>query len=295
MLKFIRSTLPTTLEIKQNIESDSLIMGNAVQVHQIIMNLCTNAADAMKDGIGVLEISLEDVRIDTGFSPHPVDLRVGDYIKLSISDTGTGISPSVIGHIFDPYFTTKDVGEGTGMGLSIVHGIVENNGGKITVDSNIGKGTTFSIYLPITNKCDVYRPYEQSELPSGTEQILFVDDELPIAKLSSQILEQLGYQVTVRTSSVEALELFKHKPDDFDLVITDMTMPNMPGDKLAVALMQIRPNIPVILCSGYSRRVSDPMLATIGIKAFVYKPVVKSDLAKTVRKVLDDALGSVQG
>jgi signal transduction histidine kinase/CheY-like chemotaxis protein len=288
VLKFIRSSLPTTIEIKQNIESGSLIMGNAIQVHQIMMNLCTNAAYAMKDDIGVLEISLEDVQIDTGFPPHAVGLKVGDYIKLSVSDTGTGISPSVIGKIFDPYFTTKDVGEGTGMGLSMVHGIVENYGGKITADSKLGKGTTFSIYLPVTKKRDVSRPYEQSELPAGTERILFVDDELPIAKMGSHILERLGYQVNVRTSSVEALELFKEKPNDFDLVITDMTMPNMSGDKLATELMKIRPDIPVILCTGYSKKISDDSVTAIGIKAFAYKPIVKADLAKIVRKVLDD-------
>ncbi len=292
VLKFIRSSLPTTIEIKQNIESDSLIMGNSTQVHQILMNLCTNAAHAMKDDIGVLEISLGDVQIGTGFPSTPVNLKKGDYIKLSVSDTGTGISPSVIGKIFDPYFTTKKVGEGTGMGLSLVQGIVESHGGKITVDSKLGKGTTFSIYLPVTKKRDFSRPYEQSDLPTGTERILFVDDELPITKLGSEILERLGYQVTTRTSSVEALELFRQKTNDFDLVITDMTMPNITGDKLAVELMKIRRDIPVILCTGYSKKFSDENAGEIGIKAFAYKPIVKADLAKTIRKVLDEAKGS---
>ncbi|MCF8090574.1 MAG: response regulator, partial [Desulfotignum sp.] len=292
VLKFIRSSLPTTIEIKQNIESDALIMGNTGQIHQIMMNLCTNAAHAMKDGIGVLEISLEDVQTDPGLPPPAVDgLQMGDYLKLYVSDTGTGILPSIIGQIFVPYFTTKKVGEGTGLGLSLVHGIVENHGGKITVDSELGKGTTFTIYLPITKRQNACRSYEQSELPVGTERILFVDDELPIAKLGGRILKGLGYQVTVRTGSVEALELFKIKPGDFDLVITDMAMPNMSGDMLAAQLLKIRSDIPVILCTGYSKKISEHLITAIGIKAIENKPVVKSALAKTVRKVLDEAKG----
>ena len=292
VLKFIRSSLPTTIEIKQNIESDALIMGNAVQIHQIMMNLCTNAAHAMKDGIGVLEISLAEVQIDFGLFPPAVDdLQRGDYLKLSVSDTGSGISPSVIGQIFVPYFTTKDIGEGTGMGLSMVHGIVENYGGKITVDSELGKGTTFTIYLPVTRPQKTFHPHEQSELPLGTERILFVDDELPIAKLGGRILEGLGYKVNVQTRSMEALELFKNNPSDFDLVITDMSMPNMPGDMLAAQLIKLRPDIPVILCTGYSKKISEQLIAAIGIKAIENKPVVKADLARTVRKVLDEAKG----
>ena len=291
VLKFIRSSLPTTIEIKQDIKSDSLIMGNSAQVHQIMMNLCTNAAHAMKDDIGVLEINLEDVQIDNGFLPPEVGLQVGDYIKLSVSDTGTGISPRVIGQIFAPYFTTKDIGEGTGMGLSMVHGIVESYGGKITVNSELGKGTTFSVYLPKTKERKALRTYQKEELPSGVERILFVDDEVPITKMGRQVLENLGYSVTTRTSSVEALELFLAKPNAFDLVITDMTMPNMTGDKLAFNLMKVRLDIPVILCTGYSKNISDETASKIGIKALVYKPIVKADFAKTVRKVLDEAKG----
>jgi PAS domain S-box-containing protein len=289
MLKFIRSSLPSSIEIKQNIESDALIMGNAIQVHQIMMNLCTNAAHAMKEGLGVLEVRLKEGRTNPGPPPALDDFHMGDYLKLSVSDNGTGISPSVIGQIFDPYFTTKGVGEGTGMGLSMVHGIVENHGGKITVDSELGKGTTFTIYLPITKRQTAFRPYEQSALPLGTERILFVDDELPIAKLGGRILEGLGYQVTVRTGSVEALELFKQKPNDFDLIITDMAMPNMPGDMLAAQLIKIRSDIPVILCTGYSTKISEHSIAAIGIKAIENKPIVKANFAKTVRKVLDEA------
>ncbi|MFH2220477.1 MAG: ATP-binding protein, partial [Pseudomonadota bacterium] len=289
VLHFIRSSIPTMIEIKKSIDSNSIIMGNITQVHQILMNLCTNAAHAMEDRGGIMEVGLADVEMDERSSLIPWGLKPGNYIKMTVSDTGSGIDPSIIDSIFEPYFTTKGVGEGTGMGLALVHGIVESYGGRITVDSKLGKGTTFSIYFPITKKREDYRPYEEEKLPSGIERILFVDDELPIAKMGSQLLERLGYQVTVRTSSVETLELFRSRPNDFDLVITDMAMPNMTGDKLAVELMKIRSDIPVILCTGYSKNISDDSVTAIGIKAFAYKPVVKTDLAKTVRKVLDEA------
>jgi CheY-like chemotaxis protein len=170
-----------------------------------------------------------------------------------------------------------------------VHGIVEVYEGKVTVETELDKGTVFSIYLPITQKRVVYRPYEEEDLPHGTERILLVDDESPIAKMSSQILERLGYRVIIRTNSVEALELFRSRPSEFDLIITDMTMPNMTGDVLAMELIALRSDIPVILCTGYSKKISDEKASQIGIKAFAYKPMVKADLAKTVRKVLDEA------
>ena len=178
------------------------------------------------------------------------------------------------------------------MGLSTVHGIVKQYGGDIIVDSEVDKGSTFSVYLPVTRKRATEKPYQTELLPSGNERILVIDDELPLAKMSGHLLEHLGYHVTVRTSSIEALALFKSKPDQFDLVITDMTMPNMTGDKLAVELMSIRPDIPVILCTGYSKKMSDASVSEIGIKALTYKPIVKADLAKTVRKVLDEAKGN---
>ena len=293
-LKLIRSTIPTTIEIKENIDSNSLIMGNPSQVHQLIMNLCTNAAQAMEDTGGILEVGLRDVELNMQPSLPLFKLKSGNYLKITVSDTGCGIAPNIIQSIFEPYFTTKGVGEGTGMGLALAHGIVTTHEGQITVDSEFGKGTLFSIYLPITKKSENNRPYEEEKPPYGTERILFVDDELPIAMMGSQILERLGYQVAIRTSSIEALELFRSKPDDFDLVITDMTMPNMTGDELAMELMAFRSDIPVILCTGYSKKLSDEMAAQIGIKAFTYKPVVKADLARTIRKVLDDAKDAVK-
>jgi PAS domain S-box-containing protein len=287
VLQLIRSSIPTTIEIKKNIDSDSLIMGNQTQLHQIIMNLCTNAAHAMEDEGGTLIVSLKDSVINRKFGKK-FEFKYGDYIEISVSDTGTGIAPEILEKIFEPYFTTKGPGEGSGLGLAMVHGIVESYGGKITVDSKLSEGTTFTVYLPVTRKRKIHRLYEQAELPSGSERILFVDDEAPIAKMGSQTLEGLGYTVSIRTSSIEALELFRTKPNDFDLVITDMTMPNMSGDKLAVELMKIRPDIPVMLCTGFSKKISDDSIETIGIRAVAYKPIVKADLAKTVRKVLDD-------
>jgi PAS domain S-box-containing protein len=287
VLKFLRSSIPTTIEINQEIDSESLIMGNATQVHQVLMNLCTNAAHAMEDAGGMLQVGLKDVLIDDGFHVKGRELKPGDYLKLTVSDTGTGIAPEIMETIFDPYFTTKGPGEGSGLGLAMVHGIVETYGGTVSVESVLGKGTVFSIYLPVAEKLEIHHEIASEPLSSGTERILFVDDEAPIVDAGGQILERLGYSVTTRTSSVEALELFRSKPNDFDLVITDMTMPNMTGDTLSVELMKIRPGIPVILCTGYSKKITDKAASAMGIKGFAYKPIVKADLAKTVREVLD--------
>ncbi|BBO91091.1 response regulator [Desulfosarcina ovata] len=288
VLKLIRSSIPATIEVKPAVESDSLIMGNATRIHQILMNLCTNAAHAMQEKGGILEVGLRDVTIANKASASALALKPGDYIELTVSDTGTGIPPDIIGFIFEPYFTTKASGEGTGLGLSVVHGIVESYGGKIGADSELGKGSAFTIYLPITKKIHkAGQPREIAELPSGTERILFLDDEASIANLGCQILSGIGYSVTQRTSSVEALALFRSKPNAFDLVITDMTMPNMTGDKLAVELMKVRSDIPIILCTGYSNRISDQTANALGIKALVHKPIVKADLSKIVRNVLD--------
>jgi PAS domain S-box-containing protein len=287
VLRFMRSSLPTTIEIKKKIDSESLIMGNETQLHQIMMNLCTNAAHAMEEKGGVLDVSLTDIEMDWSIYER-LDLKPGHYIEINAIDTGTGIPPHIIDSIFEPYFTTKEPGEGTGMGLATVHGIVESYGGKIVVKSDPGKGTAFTIYLPITRKRRGLRQYKSGQLPTGTERILIVDDEALIANMSSQILERLGYAVTTRTSSVEAYELFKSRPNDFDLVITDMTMPNMTGDKLATELMRIRSNIPIVLCTGYSTKISEEIALQIGVRAFAYKPIVKADLAKTIRKVLDE-------
>jgi nitrogen-specific signal transduction histidine kinase/ActR/RegA family two-component response regulator len=294
VLSFIRSTIPTSIEIRKGLESKAFIMGNPTQVHQIIMNLCTNAAQAMEDEGGILEVRLKDLAIDKDFDNKKVALPFGNYIEISVSDSGTGIGPEIMDSIFEPYFTTKELGEGTGMGLAVVHGIVQSYGGDIIVESKFGEGTTFTTYLPVTSQQKGEHRYELEPVPYGAERVLFVDDEAQIARMGSQILERLGYKVTTRTSSIEALELFRAKPNDFDLIITDMTMPNLNGDKMTREMMKIRQDIPVILCTGYSKLITDESAAEMGIKALVYKPIVKSDLAKIIRKVMGEVKEDTQ-
>ena len=294
VLQLIRATIPTSIEIKTDIHSKSLITGNHTQLHQIVMNLCTNAAHAMEEKGGILQINLKDIVVDGNFSNKQLDLTYGDYIRISISDTGTGIPSDILESIFEPYFTTKETGEGTGMGLAVVYGIVESYGGKITVKSEFGKGATFEIYIPATGKYEFQQKHESKPLPKGIERVLIVDDEAPIAKMLAQNLKRLGYIVTSKTNSLEALELFQAKPNDFDLIVTDMTMPNLTGDALAIKSMRIRQDIPIILCTGYSKKISNETASQIGIKAFVYKPILQSDFVKTVRKVLDEAKDETQ-
>ncbi len=289
VLKFIRSSIPATIEIRQNIESDSYIMGNLTQIHQILMNLCTNAAHAMEEQGGLLEVSLKDIDKTHSLDWGKIGLKQGDYIEIVVSDTGTGISPEIIDLIFDPYFTTKGPGEGTGLGLAVIQGIIETNGGKITVKSTPEKGTVFTVYLPIAKKQATGPSQKSGDLPTGTERILLIDDESAILKMGKRLLEQFGYSVETRISSIEALELFRNNPNYFDLVITDLEMPKISGDKLAIELMKISPDIPVILCTGYNKRISAQFLSEIGIKAFVPKPFEKENLVKTIRNSLNTA------
>jgi two-component system, cell cycle sensor histidine kinase and response regulator CckA len=206
-----------------------------------------------------------------------------------VSDTGKGMSQEIRERIFEPYFTTKNAGEGTGLGLSVVYGIVKESGGTISVESEAGKGTTFSVFLPAAQKSEsVQATGRQSRLPWGKERVLFVDDEPSIADLGRKGLERFGYDVTIRQSSPEALELFRNDPQRFDLVVTDMTMPQMTGDELAKKILSIRPDIPIVLCTGYSKRISDSKAKEIGIRAFVVKPLTQHELASVVRRVLDE-------
>jgi CheY-like chemotaxis protein len=287
-LKLLRATLPTTIEIHQNLKSNSVAMADPTQLHQVIMNLCTNAGSAMYEKGGELSVNIVDVDIDSEFVDRPFDVEPGTYIKISVSDTGHGISPEIMELIFDPFFTTKGTGEGTGMGLSVVHGIIKSLGGAITVDSELEKGSTFELYIPAIESEAVLEPESAVPLPVGTERILFVDDEELLVDLGKQMLERLGYKVVTRTNSLEALELFRANPNEFDLVITDMTMPNLTGDKLAAELLKMKPNIPIILCTGFSSTIDEHKAKAIGIRAFVYKPILKKDIATAIRKVLDE-------
>ncbi len=293
-LKLLRSSIPADIDIKQTIKSDSLVVGNPSLLKQVILNLGINASDAMEKDGGRLDVIVSDVSVDESFAADHDLLGPGDHVQITISDNGIGISPESIKLIFEPYFTTKDPGKGTGMGLATVHGTVKKYGGTIMVESKLGHGTVFAILLPVTQKrkLENIEPYKPEKHPQGSEKILFVDDELPIVKMGRRVLERLGYEVETRTSSIEALELFQAKPYDFDLVISDMTMPGLTGDKLATEIMKIRRDIPVILCTGYSKKISDEIASKIGISAFAYKPMVKADLAKTIRDVLDGAKGS---
>jgi two-component system cell cycle sensor histidine kinase/response regulator CckA len=290
VLKLLRASLPTTIAIHQNISSNKSVLADPTQIHQILMNLCTNAGHSMRDKGGLLEVSLVVEELDTGFAARYPDITPGPYLKLSICDTGHGISPENLDKIFDPFFTTKKRGEGTGMGLAVVHGIVRSLGGAITVYSELEKGTTFTVYLPVIGLDSKLEIKTTEPLSFGTERILFVDDEKALADLGRKMLEQHGYVVTTRTSSTEALELFKSQPDEFDMVITDLTMPNMTGKFLAQEIMKIRPDIPVIICTGFSEEVTGKTAKAAGIKAFIHKPMTSAVLLTTVQKVLNHHL-----
>jgi PAS domain S-box-containing protein len=296
VLKLLRASIPATIEIKQNIEkTETSIMADPTQIHQILINLCTNAAQAMADRGGVLEVSLTKVFLDSVFASSHPGVVPGEHLLLSVTDTGTGISPTIIDRIFDPFFTTKKRGEGTGMGLAVVHGIVKSYGGHITVYSEVGKGTTFKVFFP-SRKGEAHSE-EPVEITAakGRERVLFVDDEKPIVDMGKRMLEGLGYSVTSTTSSVEALNLFRDRSEDFDLVITDLTMPKMTGEQLASELIQIRADIPIILCTGYSRDLTQGTQRAPGICAVVKKPLIFHEIAKAIRDVLDERVSYADG
>ena len=288
-LKFLRASLPASIEIRQDIQSDALVIADPTQIYQVIMNLCTNAGHAMRENGGVLEVKLIDVDVGTDWLDDHPELKPGTYQELTVSDTGHGIPSPIMDRIFDPFFTTKKTGEGTGMGLSVVHGIVSSCSGTVKAHSRQGKGSTFSVYLPVIDRQLQHPAMAEEPVPTGTERILFVDDEPALVEIGKRTLVRLGYQVITQTSSLDALALFTANPDQFDLVITDMSMPKMSGDVLSAELMKVRPEIPVILCTGYSSTISDETVKQIGIKAFAHKPIAMNDLAKTIRKVLAEA------
>ncbi|MBW2088022.1 MAG: PAS domain S-box protein [Deltaproteobacteria bacterium] len=287
-LKLIRSSLPSTIEINQNISNTcGLVMADATQIHQVAMNLLTNAFHAMEDQGGKLDVTLKEIDLYMDDLKDPAMLP-GSYVCLTVADTGAGIDKSIIDRIFEPYFSTKEKNKGTGLGLSMVHGIVKRYGGNLRVYSEPGKGSAFHVYLPvIQTQAETKETQIVSPVEGGKERILLVDDEEQIVRMSQQMLERLGYQVTARTSSIETLEAFRAAPDKFDLVITDTTMPNMTGIDLARKLMEIRSDIPIIICTGFSEKISRLKANSMGIRGYVMKPVVKSELAKKIREVLD--------
>jgi len=288
-LKLLRYTMPATIEIRQHIDTapaTDTVLGDPTQIHQVLMNLGTNAAHAMRAAGGLFSVTLTDFEVDDTLAAACPELVPGLFVRLTVSDTGHGMEQSVKERIFDPYFTTKNVGEGTGMGLAVVQEIVKNHGGMITVYSEPGQGTVFQILLPKFT-ADMKPVETDDEHPAGGgERVLFVDDEAMLADLGRTLLESLGYQVKVTTDSREALKLFLEAPHDFDLVITDMTMPGYTGNELAREMLAIRPEIPVILCSGFSDLINEKKAKELGIREFIMKPYNVKSLDNCIRKVL---------
>ncbi len=287
----LRASIPTSIEIKTDMPQAIFpIKADPTQIHQIIMNLTTNGAHAMEEkGPGVLTIGLENVLLDDSMDiPGYGNMAPGKYVILSVTDTGHGIDTSIQQKLFDPYFTTKEVGKGTGMGLSVVHGIVKSHDAAVQIQSQPGTGTTVNVFFPATDEIPQKVPSIRVVLPRGNETILIVDDELSLVKIATSILSGLGYQVKSATLPQEALDLFKADPMAIDLVITDMTMPVMTGDALAKELIKIRPEIPIILCTGLARKITGEQLKQMGIIRCIEKPLERSVLVTTVRQVLDD-------
>ena len=287
-LKLITAALPSTIDIKQRFPTEQImILGDPTQLHQVIMNLCTNAYHAMREHGGTLEVSLTVVTLGLGDLNQDL-LDPGPYLKLTVSDTGSGMTKATMERIFEPYFTTKSHAEGTGLGLTVVHAIVRSHKGNIKAYSEPGKGSSFHVYLPLLAGSDTAESIPATAPPAiGHEHILLVDDEATVVEPTQKILEQHGYRVTSTTSSVEALELFRANPTGIDLIITDQTMPYMTGDQLALEVKRLRPDIRIIICTGFSSTINEAKAEAIGITAFLMKPVLRSELTETVRRVLD--------
>jgi len=286
-LTLVRASLPSTIEIRQLLDPEAgPVLADATQLHQVVLNLCANAEYAMRQTGGILEVRLEAVEVDPALAAQYPALRSGPYVRLTVRDTGQGMPADVVERIYEPFFTTKAVGEGTGIGLSVVHGIVSHHGGTITVESRVGHGTTFTIYLPRLERDMAGGVQAEEPIAHGQGRILFVDDEPALVRLAHTVLTQLGYDVAAYTSSAEALAAFQATPHHFDLVITDYTMPQMTGEVLACILRSLRPDIPVILGTGFSHTIDAEKATALGIDAFLMKPWTARDLAQTIAQVL---------
>jgi PAS domain S-box-containing protein len=287
VMKLLRASIPSTISMTVEVESESgLVLADPTQMQQVVMNLCMNAAYAMREKGGILYVTLSDFSVRAGGKDD--DMRPGLYMKLVVRDTGVGMPPEIIDKIFDPFFTTKERGEGTGLGLSVVLGIVRQHEGYITMESEMGEGTAFTVYLPKASGRRDEETAGDESMPTGHERVLFVDDEEPLIEMGRELLEDLGYEVTVKNDSVEALALFTADPSRFDILITDQTMPDITGMELAKAVFTVRPGMPVILCTGYSHLVDADSAKAAGIKGFVMKPLTKKEIALAVRKALDE-------
>jgi PAS domain S-box-containing protein len=288
-LRMVRATLPTTIEIRSAVDLDSaVVFADPTQMHQVIMNLCANAEQAMRTQGGVLSLAVTLKKVTETPNQEFPELRPGTFVQLTIQDSGPGMSCDVLERIFEPFFTTRGLGEGTGLGLAVVHGIIVGHGGHIGVSSVVGQGTTFTILLP---RLDVVLPSQNinaMDWPHGTGKVLFVDDEDVLARWGEQVLTHLGYTVVAKTNPHEAVEIFRSQPTSFDLVVTDQTMPTMSGEALAKALLEIRRDIPIVLCTGFSHTMSEEKAAQLGLKGFLMKPVNGSVLAETLKELLED-------
>lgn len=288
-VRLVGVSLPPNIAIETHIDVKSdVVLASTVQIHQIIMNLFVNAVHSMRDGPGILKISLKNAYLDSDSIKDIPDLIEGQYVELEVGDTGHGIPREHIDKIFDPFFTTKEKGEGSGLGLSVILGIVKNHGGAITVQSEYGRGTSFRVYLPTREEDPVViEKAEDAPSPGGNERVLLVDDELTLSNMEKEMLRSLGYEVTAGTDSREVLELFKQRPMDFDIVVTDYNMPEMTGTAMAGEILDIRPDIPVILCTGFSEHITPAGVKAMGIRALLHKPLTINDLAVAVRRALD--------
>lgn len=286
-LELVRATVPTSIEISRKVPSNmGIVVANETQIHQIVMNLCTNAYHAINQESGSIDVDLITVTIGPQDRIVYPDLDLGEYLNLIITDTGEGIPPELLSRIFDPYFTTKNSGEGTGLGLSTVHGIVKDHGGSVRVYSEQNRGTSFQVLLPKVILNPQINDHSLDQLPRGTETILFVDDEKLLLEIGKELLENLGYRVETRASSIDALAAFKVHPAKYDLIVSDMTMPKMSGENLAIEIKKIRPSIPIILCTGFSTRLNSEQLQLMGVVKILMKPVTMRDLAVNVRSAL---------
>lgn len=287
-LKLLRSTIPKNIAIQQEIsESKIVVKADPTEIYEIIMNLCTNAYHAMESSGGCLGVNINAASLNF-MDQNQLDLLPGRYCILTVSDTGVGIPDKIVDQIFEPYFTTKKIGKGSGLGLAVVHGIVKNYRGSVSIQSQVGKGTVFKVFLPLVEPMDEEEGKQNgSDFSRGTEHVLLVDDETAIVNVGIKVLGNLGYTVTGRTSSEKALEDFKTDPEKYDIVVTDMTMPGMVGTKLSKEIKQIRPDIPVIICTGFSNQIDAKKASSMGFQGFILKPFLAGDLSVVIRQVLD--------
>lgn len=294
-LKLLRATIPSTIEIHQFLKTEATILADPTQMHQVIINFCTNAEYAMRETGGTLKVVLEEVEVTKDMARMISGIQMGPHVRLTVKDTGSGMTPEVLERMFDPFFTTKPIGEGSGMGMAVAHGIITGHGGALVVDSVVNKGTKIEVYLPTVPTPVLERLDDQSPIPTGKESILFVDDEETIVQLGKELLTPLGYTVEIHTSSVEALNVFRLAPQRFDLVITDQTMPGLTGEALSRELLRIRPDLPIILCTGFSHIMSAEKAKALGIQGYLMKPLAIRDLVPIIRHVLDKTPSPLAG